>query len=272
MGLIAEAASVAVAVLVVAGTAAAVVAVSRLAPAAGSQPRPCDTPGVTFAGTDIPLTPAAARTGEDHVSKFCGAHRPPRAGIDPVDHAGGALAVIRSGDAPPAAPETVVLVLDGDRRGRTVVVVDGTDDADAVARGRRAAGRARSPIGGRRGASSSPRSGPAVARSTATPTAGSRPASCRATPASSCSSGSSSPTTGGRPTAWCPATSSPSRRGGVAGHDGRRRGSARRVRAAAAAPGVSRSPAARSRRTSSRLSTSTAPAATTAGRCSSGMS
>lgn len=66
------------------------------------------------------------------MSQFCGAHRPPRACIDPVDTAPAALAVIDLAMRHPPTNETIVLVLDEDHRGRTVVVVDGTDDPDAV--------------------------------------------------------------------------------------------------------------------------------------------
>lgn len=66
------------------------------------------------------------------MSKFCAAHRPPRAGIDPIVDPADALAVIRLAVSSPPLEETVVLLLDADRRGRTVVVVDGTDDDDAV--------------------------------------------------------------------------------------------------------------------------------------------
>lgn len=66
------------------------------------------------------------------MSQFCGVHRPPRAGIDPVDSADAALTVIRLAVTRPMRSEVVVLVLDGDRRGRTVVIVDGTDEPDAV--------------------------------------------------------------------------------------------------------------------------------------------
>ena len=48
---------------------------------------------------------------------FCGVHRPPRAGIDPVDSADAASAVIRLAVTRPMRSEVVVLVLDGDRRG-----------------------------------------------------------------------------------------------------------------------------------------------------------
>jgi hypothetical protein len=66
------------------------------------------------------------------VSKFCGAHRAPRAGIDPVADASTALAVIQLAMHRPLIAETIALVLEVDRRGRTVVVVDGTDDPDSV--------------------------------------------------------------------------------------------------------------------------------------------
>jgi hypothetical protein len=66
------------------------------------------------------------------VSQFCGVHRPPRAGIDPIDSAADALAVIRLAITRPLRSEVIVLVLDGDRRGRTIVIVDDTDDPDAV--------------------------------------------------------------------------------------------------------------------------------------------
>lgn len=66
------------------------------------------------------------------MSQFCGVHRPPRAGIDPIDSADAALAVIRLAATRPLRAEVIVLVLDGDRRGRTIVIVDGTEDPDAV--------------------------------------------------------------------------------------------------------------------------------------------
>ena len=64
--------------------------------------------------------------------QFCGAHRPPRAGIDPVESAPDALAIIQLAMHLPATDETIALVLDDDHRGRTVVVVDGTEDPDSV--------------------------------------------------------------------------------------------------------------------------------------------
>ena len=66
------------------------------------------------------------------MSMFCAAHRPPRAGIDPIDSAAVALAVIGLAMRHPPIDETIALVLDPDRRGRTVVVVDGTAEPDAV--------------------------------------------------------------------------------------------------------------------------------------------
>ena len=66
------------------------------------------------------------------MSMFCAAHRPPRAGIDPIDSAAVALAVIGLAMRHPPIHETIALVLDPDRRGRTVVVVDGTAEPDAV--------------------------------------------------------------------------------------------------------------------------------------------
>jgi hypothetical protein len=66
------------------------------------------------------------------MSSFCGAHRLPRAAIDPIDTARAALGVVDLAMRHPVVAETIVLVLDEDRRGRTIVVVDGTEDADAV--------------------------------------------------------------------------------------------------------------------------------------------
>jgi len=66
------------------------------------------------------------------VTPFCGAHRVPRAGLDVIDAAEPALAVIRLAMTRPTVDETVVLILDGEHRGRSVVVVDGTVEPDAV--------------------------------------------------------------------------------------------------------------------------------------------
>jgi len=59
-------------------------------------------------------------------------HRPPRAGVDQIDSAAAALAVIRLAVHQPLRAEVIVLVLDADRRGRTVVIIDGTDEPDSV--------------------------------------------------------------------------------------------------------------------------------------------
>ena len=66
------------------------------------------------------------------MSIFCGAHRAPRASVDPIDSARSALAVVDLALRRPLAAETVALVLDADRRGRTIVVVDGTHEADSL--------------------------------------------------------------------------------------------------------------------------------------------
>jgi hypothetical protein len=66
------------------------------------------------------------------MSTFCGAHRLPRASVDPIDSPDAALAVIDLAVRRPLTHETIALVLDADRRGRTVVVVDGTEEPDAV--------------------------------------------------------------------------------------------------------------------------------------------
>jgi hypothetical protein len=66
------------------------------------------------------------------MSIFCAAHQVPRAGLDPIDNRAAALAIVDLAMHHPPTDETIALVLDADRRGRTVVVVDGTTDADAV--------------------------------------------------------------------------------------------------------------------------------------------
>ena len=68
--------------------------------------------------------------------QFCSAHRPPRAGIDPIDCADSALAVIALAIERPPVAETIALLLDHERRGVCVTVVSGTtrpDDAIEVA-------------------------------------------------------------------------------------------------------------------------------------------
>ena len=66
------------------------------------------------------------------MTQFCGAHRAPRAGIDPIDSPTAALTVIKLAMTLPLTAETIALVLDADHRGRSVVVVDGTDEPASV--------------------------------------------------------------------------------------------------------------------------------------------
>ena len=66
------------------------------------------------------------------MSQFCSAHQPPRAGVDPIDTAPAALAVVQLAMHRPARSETIAIVLGDDCRGRSIVVVDGTDDPDSV--------------------------------------------------------------------------------------------------------------------------------------------
>jgi hypothetical protein len=58
--------------------------------------------------------------------------RLPRAGIDTIDDAGAALSTLLMALHRPLRAETIVLVLDESRRGRTIVVVTGTHDPDSV--------------------------------------------------------------------------------------------------------------------------------------------
>ena len=67
------------------------------------------------------------------MTQFCGAHRAPRAGIDPIDRPRRPRSPSSSSPCTGrSTAETIALVLDADHRGRTVVVVDGTDDPDSV--------------------------------------------------------------------------------------------------------------------------------------------
>lgn len=66
------------------------------------------------------------------MDQFCAWRRFPRAGVDPISSPEAALAVITTAMQRPLRHETVVLALDAERRGITVVVVDGTADPDAV--------------------------------------------------------------------------------------------------------------------------------------------
>ncbi|MFZ8999083.1 MAG: hypothetical protein ACO3D0_12020 [Ilumatobacteraceae bacterium] len=58
----------------------------------------------------------------------------PRAHIDPIDREATALALLRAVVAHPSRHETIVVLLDGVRRGVSIVVVDGTIDPDDVVR------------------------------------------------------------------------------------------------------------------------------------------
>ena len=58
--------------------------------------------------------------------------RCPRAGLDPIVDARSALAALALAIERPRRAETIMILLDEARRGRTIVVVSGTDDADAV--------------------------------------------------------------------------------------------------------------------------------------------
>jgi hypothetical protein len=62
----------------------------------------------------------------------CPSHRAPRGGVDPLRTADDALAIIDLARRHPAEPETIVLPLDGARRGANIVVVSGTESPDAV--------------------------------------------------------------------------------------------------------------------------------------------
>ena len=93
MGALAGATSVALAMVLVAGVAGR--DGGRGAPASGRRRRArtrCDTPSVR---SPPPTSPSPADpSGERTMSSFCGAHRLPRAGVDPIDSARAALAVI----------------------------------------------------------------------------------------------------------------------------------------------------------------------------------
>ncbi|MDQ3738197.1 MAG: hypothetical protein M3337_03410 [Actinomycetota bacterium] len=66
------------------------------------------------------------------MEQFCAWRRFPRAGVDPISTPQAALAVISMAMQRPLRHETLVLALDAERRGVTVVVVDGTANPDAV--------------------------------------------------------------------------------------------------------------------------------------------
>ena len=173
------------------------------------------------------------------MSRFCGAHRAPRAGVDPIDSAARRPRRRRPRDAParsqrdrsPSSSTTTIAAA-------PIVVVDGTDEPDAVlevvervAESIAATGRAGALVV----ASIRPGGGP----SPATTTAGSRPATSPTTSASSSSSGSSIGGDGppSPPTRGAPATCSARRRGGGRGEP---RLTCRRLRSAGAGPALRR--------------------------------
>jgi len=61
------------------------------------------------------------------MSSFCTIHRVPRAGIDPIVTERAALAVINMVLEPPLRHDTIVITLDRERRGRSLVVIHETD-------------------------------------------------------------------------------------------------------------------------------------------------
>ena len=63
---------------------------------------------------------------------FCSWRRVPRAGVDPVCSASSALTIISLAMHRPLRFETIVLLLDDERRGVSLVVVDGTAEPDSV--------------------------------------------------------------------------------------------------------------------------------------------
>ena len=210
------------------------------------------------------------RSGGVNMSSFCTIHRVPHAGIDPIVTERAALAVINMVLEPPLRHDTVVITLDRERRGRSLVVIhetDGTttssasssmvvgiddDELDASHRG------------------DGPSAGGGCARSR-------RPRRRPLDPGVRNRRGCRARTRGvvrGRRRCQLPArparrattmVSTPDRHARSAGD---RHGDVRARRSA----GDSRSPPARRRRTSSRLSTSSAPSSTSPGRYSSGMS
>ena len=65
------------------------------------------------------------------MTHFCSSHRFPHADRDPIDDSTARL-LFESTLAIPRRPETVVVLLDHDRRGRSILNVDRTDHPDAV--------------------------------------------------------------------------------------------------------------------------------------------
>src|SRR5215204_5818479 len=102
--------------------------------AAAHPPAPCRTPCVDSTAP-APLTNRCRLPGtsgqEGHMSSFCSLHRFPRAGIDRIDPelARSMLALVMT---EPQQCETIVLLLDHERRGLGVLVVSGTGAFDSI--------------------------------------------------------------------------------------------------------------------------------------------
>ena len=129
------------------------------------------------------------------MSRFCGAHRLPRAGVDPIDDAVAALAVIRLAStarrSTRPSPSSSTTTAAAARSSWSTAPIEPDSVLDVVEHARR--DRSPRPVATAR--SSSPPCGRAAARSTATTIAGWRPATSPTTPASSWSSGSCSTAT-----------------------------------------------------------------------------
>ena len=65
------------------------------------------------------------------MTHFCNSHRFPHGDGDPIDDPAARL-LFAATLAVPRRAETVVVLLDDDRRGRSIINVDGTSDPDAV--------------------------------------------------------------------------------------------------------------------------------------------
>jgi hypothetical protein len=66
------------------------------------------------------------------MSRFCSVHRLPRAGVDPIDSAVDALAVISFAMNDPMAPEIIAVLLDHEHCGVSILVVTGITHPDAL--------------------------------------------------------------------------------------------------------------------------------------------
>ncbi len=66
------------------------------------------------------------------MSSFCTIHRVPRGSTEPIVTERAALAAIKMVLEPPLRHDTIVITLDRERRGRSLVVIHGTDHHDAL--------------------------------------------------------------------------------------------------------------------------------------------